>query len=354
MGPSITPVAGKWPLIKSFLLEIICDGDPAAFDYLIRYIGHALQHPEEKPGIIIILIGGQGTGKGTFGRLLQGIWGGTFLQVYNVNAVTGTFNASLERSFIVFMDEALFSGDRKAANALKSIVTESSILINEKHQPARQIKSYHRLIAATNAEHFKHTERDDRRDFVLRVSESRKGDQAYWKALNREMKNGGIEAIAHDLLEMDLSDFNVRKKPNTNELLEQKLFSLNPFAHWWHECLIQGVIHEDDDWWPDFVSTAEAINGIMDVAGGRIYRKPSPRSVVQEMKKLCPSAKNDQKQKYGTRNRGFTLPSLQQARDEFEAYIGAPIEWPPLSADDRCHVVQDDQWPEGDTDDEDF
>ena len=186
----------------------------------------------------------------------------------------------------------MFSGDRRAANALKSIVTESSILINEKHQPARQIKSYHRLVAATNAEHFKHTERDDRRDFVLRVSESRKGDQAYWEALNNEMNNGGIEAMAYDLLEMDLDGFNVRKKPNTSELLEQKLLSLDPIARWWHECLIQGVLEEEDEWWPDFVSTADAINGIMDAAGGRIYRKPSPRNVVQEMKKLCPSAKH--------------------------------------------------------------
>lgn len=68
----------------------------------------------------------------------------------------------------------------------------------------------------------------------------------------------------------------------------------------------------------------------MDMAGGRIYKKPSPREVVQEMKKLCPSAIAEQKQKSGKRHRGFTLPSLQRARADFEAYIDASIEWPPL------------------------
>ena len=176
VGPVLIPVAGGWRLIRSFLLTVLCDGDQTAYDYLIRYIAHALQHPEEKPGVIIILIGGQGTGKGTFGRILQKTWSATYLHVHDISSVTGNFNGSLERAFIVFMDEALFVGDRRASDALKSLITEPVIQINEKHQPARQSRSYHRFIAATNADHFKNTERDDRRDFVLRVSDARKGD----------------------------------------------------------------------------------------------------------------------------------------------------------------------------------
>ncbi len=159
------------------------------------------------------------------------------LQVNNVDTVTGTFNAALERSFIVFMDEALFVGDRRASDALKSLVTEPLIHINEKHQPARQTRSYHRFIAATNADHFKNTENDDRRDFTLRVSEIHKGDHDYWKVLYDEIENGGVAAMVHDLYAMDLSEFNVRVKPATKELLEQKLSSLPHIERWWHDCL---------------------------------------------------------------------------------------------------------------------
>jgi len=129
--PTITPQQGDWSMIEMFLFEIICSGDHEAYDYLIQYIAHALQKPWEKPGVMIILLGGQGIGKGTLGRIFQRIWTATYIQTNNISLVTGSFNASLERAFIVFLDEALFVGDRRSSDRLKSLVTEPEILINE-------------------------------------------------------------------------------------------------------------------------------------------------------------------------------------------------------------------------------
>jgi len=347
IGPTITPIPGEWFLIKAFFLEVICDGDQEAHDYLVKYIAHALQHPEEKPGVMIILIGGQGTGKGTVGRILHRIWSATYIHTNNIDTVTGNFNVALERSFILFMDEALFAGDRKASDALKSNVTEEIIQINEKYQPARQVRTYHRFFAATNAAHFKNTERDDRRDFTLRVSESRKGDHAYWAALNHEILNGGVEAMAYDLLAMDLSGFNVRSKPNTKEFLEQKLLSLDHIPRWWHDCLDAGSV-EDDGKWPGFIRTKDVIEKIVEFSGGKMHRLPSASTIVKEMKKLCPSARSEQKQIHGPRHRGLTLPPLKQARIEFEQYIGGAVSWPeepetaqtaPIPTEDPCTAM---------------
>ena len=103
VGPYRKAKKGEWPTIDAFLLNVICDGDESSYNYLINYIAHALQKPEEKPGVMIILLGGQGIGKGTFGRLMQKIWTSTYLQVSNIDAITGNFNGALERSFIVFI-----------------------------------------------------------------------------------------------------------------------------------------------------------------------------------------------------------------------------------------------------------
>lgn len=328
-GPTVTSQEGLWLLIQDFLFNIICDGDWDCYRYLIFYIAHALQRPEEKPGVMIILIGGQGVGKGTLGRIFQKIWSATYIQVNNIDAVIGTFNAVLERAYIVFMDEALFFGNRRGTDELKSIVTEPIIQISEKYQPSRQIRSCHRFIAATNADHFKNTERDDRRDFTLRVSEARKGDLDYWKALNDEIENGGVEAMVHDLLEMDLSEFSVRNKPNTRELVEQKLHSLNPIQRWWHDALYSGELANSNTW-PDFISTLDAINGVLEVNGGKMHKKPSAITISQAMHKMCPSAKSHQMQSNLGRHRGYLLPSLKQGRTEFEQYIDGVVEWPEI------------------------
>jgi hypothetical protein len=284
-----------------------------------------LQRPWEKPGIIIILMGGQGIGKGRLGAILRAIWQATYLHLYKTANVTGSFNADLERSFIVFLDEALFAGDRASSDALKSLVTEDIIHINEKHQPSRQIKSYHRFVIATNAEHVKQTDRDDRRDFVLRVSEARKGDLDYWQELSREIDHEGVAAMVHDLLAMDLSTFNVRAKPNTRELVEQKLHSLEPIARYWYEFLLEGDGAEGG--WPDFIATNDIAEGIVDLAGKRLFRNPSASEVVKAVLRMCPSATKGQKQEQLHRARGLMLPHLNVARTEFSAFIGGDIKW---------------------------
>ena len=328
VGITIKPRLGNWSLIYTLLHDVLCGGRDSEYQYLVRYIAHALQRPWEKPGVMIILLGGQGIGKGTLAKLLQKIWSATFLQVNRIKQVVGDFNGSLERAYVVFLDEALFAGDRNSSDALKSLVTEQTISINEKHQPARQITSYHRFVSATNAEHFKATDRDDRRDFVLRVSEHRKGDYAFWDALNAEIENGGAAAFTHDLLAMDLTGFNVRAKPNTRELTEQKLQSLEKFPRWWFDCLSQGKIHTFNNEWPEFISSALLLRLFLEAEKTvRNYKQLIDRDVVAFMTKMCPSAKREQGMEGSHRKRGYIMPAVEIARSDFEKYIGDSVEW---------------------------
>ncbi len=328
VGMTVTPTAGGWNLIKELLLNVLCGGRTSEYQYLLSYIAHAIQKPWEKPGVMLVMLGGQGIGKGTLARILQRIWAATFLHVHRIKQVVGDFNGSLERAYVVFLDEALFAGDRASSDALKSLVTEQTISINEKHQPSRQIRSYHRFICATNADWFKNTERDDRRDFVLRVSESRKGDHAFWDALNEEIYSGGVEAFVHDLLKMDLSGFNVRAKPNTRELTEQKLRSIDKFPRWWFDCLSRGAISSNGTEWPDFVSTSSLLAGFKEAeAHVRAFKLPIERDIKANMVSLCPSATAEQGMEGMHRRRGYRLPELATARNDFERYIGDRIEW---------------------------
>ena len=174
---------GDWGEIRNFLLDVICDQNQTVLEYLLSYLAHMLQYPEIKPGIMVVLLGAQGTGKGTFFKLLAGIWPRTTLVVNDVDHVIGNFNAVLEQNYVVCMDEALFSGDRKNSERLKSLITEPTCRIEQKYQPARIIDSYHRFIAASNSDKFAHVELDDRRFLFLKVSNSKKGDHKYFDSL---------------------------------------------------------------------------------------------------------------------------------------------------------------------------
>ena len=66
----------------------------------------------------------------------------------------------------------------------------------------------------------------------------------------------------------------------------------------------------------------------MNVTGGRAYRKPTTNDIVDSIKRLCPSAVNKQSQSGKVRHRGLGLPTLEQARQEFETYIGDSVPWP--------------------------
>lgn len=331
VGPTATPAEGNWSILGEFLREVVCNGDDAAFTYLIGFLAHMLQFPETKPGIIIALLGGQGTGKGTLFALIRAIWSLSTLAVSDVEHVIGSFNAALERNYVVCMDEALFQGDKKALDRLKSMVTEPTITIEQKHQPRRTIHSFHRFFAASNHDHFASVEADDRRFLFLRVSETRKGDHTYWKEVHEAIADPAIVgAMVYDLLKRDLSDFNIRVRPKTAEHMDQKLMSLRGFSRYWYEVLQSGSLNPSGNFfdWPAFVSTEDLMNFWNNFeVNVRRYSIPQQRELRRALEAACPSAAESRKKIIGLQRRGYILPPLPQARAEFARMMGGDIDW---------------------------
>lgn len=83
---------------------------------------------------------------------------------------------------------------------------------------------------------------DERRFLVLDVDDSKQRDQEYFKALSDELANGGTEAMLHELLQRDISSFNIRQASQTTALIDQKLLSMDPADRWWFAILIKGIL----------------------------------------------------------------------------------------------------------------
>ena len=332
---TVVPTQGCWKIIEDYLVDVICDGDLALFDYLIRFLAHALQRPEEKPGIMIVLIGAEGVGKGFLVRLLEVLWGATTLQVSDIAAITGNFNAGLERAFWVALDECMFKGDKKSQDRMKSLVTEPAIQIEQKYEPSRTIESFHRFIACTNHPQWGQIRSDDRRCLFSKVSDCHKQDTKYFGQLSSALIDGvTVPALAYYLINLDITKFNPRSKPQTAEGFEQKRRSLSGFARYWNEVLDKGrfgVASESGAYgsldYEDgmFVTSQVLIEKYKDYNHtAERYDSIQTKTIHDEIKILCPSADNTKRQ---DNKRGFLFPKIEVARKEFETHIGCTVNW---------------------------
>jgi hypothetical protein len=330
--------------LRNYLRDVICAGSEKNFEYLIHFMAHMIQKPEEKPGIMIVLLGGQGTGKGVYFSLLRAIWSRSTLQVADVDQVIGKFNALLERNYVVCMDEALFAGDRKSMDRLKSTVTESVIQIEQKYQPSRVIDSVHRFFAASNHDHFGNVERDDRRFVFFRVSNQRQQDTTYFKVITGAISNPEIiGALVYYLQRKDISTFEVRTKPQSSEQINQKLLSLQGFDRFWYEVLVTGTLNygksgnfEIPMHWSDstFISTNDLVSHYTGFnKNAQRHQTVQNNQIAEALRRLCPSADSgrqvlkDSSTCSKIRPRGFQLPDINTARQEFAKVMGGTIEW---------------------------
>lgn len=335
-GPTATPREGNWDAIKSFLLEVIADGDIGLYRYLTLFLAHMLQKPQDKPGMVIAMLGGQGTGKGSALRIVERIWSSSTLLVSDVDHVIGRFNAVLEGNYAICMDEAMFAGDKRAMDRLKSLVTEPTITIEQKQQPRRSIESFHRFFTTTNHAHFAHVEADDRRFVFFHVSDKRQGDLTYWRQVHQAINEPAvISAMVYDLERYDLTNFDVRQRPRNEAHMDQKLRSLTGFDRYWYEVLTSANIqcgsrYEALGNWDEatFVSTSRLMSCWKEFQGGqRSYNTLQERDLHATIKKLCPSAKSDRSTVSGRQKRGYTLPPLATARQEFARALGGTVQW---------------------------
>jgi len=335
-GPTAIPRPGGWDAIKGFMLEVIAGGDIALYRYLILFLSHMIQKPEEKPGVVMAMLGGQGTGKGSALRIVERIWSSSTLLVSDVDHVIGRFNAALEGNYAICMDEAMFAGYKRAMDRLKSLVTEPTVTIEQKQQPRRSIVSYHRFFTTTNHAHFAHVEPDDRRFVFFHVSDKRQGDAAYWKQVHQAINDPAvISAMVYDLERYDLTNFDVRQRPKNEAHMDQKLRSLNGFDRYWYEVLQSGCFGHGafpdpiGDWSdPCFVSTKGLLNGWKDYEKGqRLFHPRQERDVHQAIRRLCPSATLGRTTKTGKQERGQNLPPIATARLEFALALGGTVQW---------------------------
>lgn len=219
--------------IKPILYNIyyaLCSGNDNQFIYLIKWLAHMVQKPNEKPGVAVLLKSErQGTGKGLFMNFISSlIYEDYYLYSSDVNSIVGSFNGHLDGKLFVFLDEAIWGGDKKDKGNILSIVTESKMYINNKHEKAHNVKSYLRIFAASNSEYPIDIPKSDRRWFVPDMDERIAQNESYFNKISEIYKNKTAKSVFLTFLsKVDLNGFSITAIPKSKARDALKVESIN-------------------------------------------------------------------------------------------------------------------------------
>jgi hypothetical protein len=357
-GLAVQPKQGNCSRMLSHIQDIICNGNQESYEYVMNWLARMFQQPANPGETALVLQSGQGTGKNIVIDPLVRAFGGHGMALTRAEDLTGRFNDHLATSVCVFLNEALWGGDKGQEGALKALITDEGILTERKWVNKRRVRNHVHVIVASNNEWAVPIDLDDRRFVVLEVSEARKGDHAYFQALAEEIQNGGTEALIHALLHLDISDFNPRKLPTTGPQqakLLAKIRGLDSVGQWWFGCLDSGQITTELGYslMPVVSGTDRWEEGPITVLVDKLYESyavstrnmkshvSSKTEFGKQLRKLVgdgfrttrievkPPASDGKT----TRPRGYVLPSLQECREVVDERMGQPGPWHEEDAD---------------------
>lgn len=296
--------------------DVICRGDEANERYLLDWMACAVQRPHEPGRIAVVLKGRMGSGKSIFARYFGSLFGRHFLPITDAKHLTGAFNAHLEDCVVLFADEAFASGLRQT-NVLKGLVTEDTLVIEPKGVDVRVARNCVHLVMGSDAEWAVPVGLDDRRFFILSLSDAKMQDTGYFNQIKREMDLGGKEALLHLLLSRDISAYNPWSRPHTDALREEKIHSLDSAQAWWVGRLQDGRLCDEHDGWQEQVLVAEILDSYLAFCrswsyGGR-PTATSPSRFGLFLASVCPRGFPHKKQVAGQRS--YRSPLTGQMRD---------------------------------------
>lgn len=240
-GWSSAPVEGDWSVVANHYREVLCNGDEAAYEYLLNWMARFVQQPDRQGRVIPVFQGEKRTGKGIGIEFLVRLVGRHAITLADPKRLLGSFNGHLEDKVLVFADEGLFVGDHAAMDKLKALATEPRMMVEHKFMAARSVPNRLKMMMATNSDWVVPATKDEVRFFVNRVSSHRIGDNNYFKTLFAAINDKAVQAaFLYDMCHRDITSFNVEDIPRTEALEHQIRYTMDPIWQWWSDCLRRG------------------------------------------------------------------------------------------------------------------
>jgi hypothetical protein len=343
--PVRAPDHRRYAVFRDHLLTNVCNGNVEHFKWVFGFFAHMVQRPRERIGTALVLRGKMGSGKTKVGEVFGSLLPRHYFLVDDPRYVTGNFNAHMASCLLLQADEAVWAGDKSAEGRLKGLITSPRQQIEAKGVDPIPLPNYLRLVMTSNEEWVVPAGKDERRFAVLDVAPNCAQSHQYFREMDEQLADGGMEHLLGDLLAFDLGSVNLRQIPRTDALLEQKIRSLNSVESWWFERLSSGSTGRHSSKWEMEIPTATLFDDYIATADRIGVKRKSEETVFgwtlvklmpclpggpTGLKKVRPTrtVKDENGCDVTRRVTCYQLPSLAEARAHFERAVGQTITWP--------------------------
>jgi hypothetical protein len=352
------PNPKPWERCKRFLdhlANVICAGNPEYYSYLLDVLAITVQQPGRPSGVAVVFRGDQGSGKSIIVKLFGALFGKHFAHLSSGDSLTGSFNGYLSGKVVVFSDEAIWGGEKKAAGELKRLVTETTIYVNRKHLNQVEEPNCIHLFLAANEDWVWPVSLKERRGFILDVNLQAYQDAEYFNEIVTEWEDGGAAAFLAYCQQREIPGGRLGPIPKTGALADQFTLSMSSVQQWWLEKLTSGEFYIGKGW-PEFISSTTVFEDYLRTSKDlpSTSKKKTESQILHELRRYLPSdltvarracevnvARYGEPARFQKEQRtGWLLPTLALCRREFDRRTGIPREWPePLSENtDNPHL----------------
>jgi hypothetical protein len=203
-------------------------------DYVMRWLAFKLKYPGNKMNTALLVWSrNQGVGKNLLFECIRDIIGSNHSQTITQSDLKRDFNGWLKNKVLVIGDEVLTSYRRVETDKLKVLITDTSVTINEKHQPEYSVENFASFVFLSNHDDAIHIDKEDRRFFVHEVT-AQPLEQSFYRSFVEWRDNGGLEALLYHLLNnVDLDEFlPTAQAPLTSSKVQMIGESLSALEEW--------------------------------------------------------------------------------------------------------------------------
>jgi hypothetical protein len=114
--------------------------------------------------------------------------------------VVGRFNATLGEALLVVLEEAFFAGDPAVRGPLNELLTGKDMQLERKGIDPITVPNFAHFVIISNSDRPVPIDGNARRYYAIECSSVHKNDRDWFGPIHTQMSNGGLEAMAYDLL----------------------------------------------------------------------------------------------------------------------------------------------------------